>query len=454
MIQRIAIILGIFFSISIQAQIDYSDPNVIIPKENSPFSRLGLGNIISQNYGVTSSMGGINAAFRDYYSFNDQNPASLAYLRNTAFEAGLFYQKNIVSFNGSENKYNSGNLKYLALGFPTKSPINEAFEKKVRNYHWGMGFSLSPYTSVGYYIETSNKIKGNDSILQQNFFLGSGGTYKLKWSNGVSYKNFAAGIGLGLVFGNNKNQQQVFFKNITNYYTLISEQSYRISGLALDFGAQYDLELTKKNNDKKTIDQHLVFGLFGNGTQNLSTEKNELIRATNYYYNNTVSRDTILNQSEVPGNVKLPSSINIGMMYERDNRIKIGFQYSHISWSQYVNEGKDATESLKDANSIGIGLEYIQDPFSYNSHAKKIKYRLGFKTGSDPRFIGNEQLSYYNITAGFGIPLKLPRQQVSTVNLGIEYGKLGITNYYESYLKFNLGIILNDDSWFLKRKYD
>jgi hypothetical protein len=452
MIKKVALILIILVNIHLQAQTIITDPGNI-PKENSPFSRLGLGNIIAQNYGVTSSMGGINAAFRDFYNFNDQNPASLAYLRNTVFEAGIFYQKNSVSFNGSENNYNSGNLKYLALGIPTKSPINEAFEKKIRKYHWGMGFSIAPYSSVGYYIQTSNKIQGNDSINQVNFYIGNGSTYKLKWSNGVSYKNFAAGIGIGSIFGNTVNQKQIGFNNINNYYTTFFDQSHRISGIAFDFGVQYDMELSKKNVDKKTIDQHLVFGLFGNGTHNLTTERNELIRKVNYYFDNRTP-DTIINYSETTGKATLPSTINFGMMYEKDNKLKLGFQYSYESWSQYLNEGKDATEKLKDASSFGIGLEYVRDPFSYNSNAKKIKYRVGFKTGKDPRSIANEQLSFYNISAGIGIPLKLPRQQVSSINLGIEYGKLGITNYNESYFKFNLGIILNDDSWFLKRKYD
>jgi hypothetical protein len=454
MTKRIAIFIFTTISfLGLNAQETPFIEGVNLPTINSPFSRLGMGNINGLGYGATSSMGGITTAYRDPLNFNDVNPASLGYLRQTAFEAGLYMGNTQVDFNGSKNSFYTGNLRYLALGFPTKSPINESFEKKKRNTHWSMGFSLTPFSQVGYNIKTTKKTTGSDSIQQVNYFSGYGSTYKLKFSNSIVYKNTAFGLSIGYLFGSVRDQRQTVFSNINNYNATIFDNFYRVSGLTYDLGVQYDIVLSKKDVDKKTIDKHIVVGASFSPSTGFSTVSDEMIRTQNFF--NGTSPDTLLQKIDIEGKGSLPSGIHFGVMYEKANNLKVGFQYNIEKWSQYFNNGKDPNEKLKDASSIAFGLEYVQDPNSYNSNAKKIRYRLGFNTGKDPRTLNNgEQLSFYNASLGFGIPLKLPRQQSSFINLGFEYGKIGTTTLKENYWKINLGFLLNDDSWFLKRKYD
>ena len=61
----------------------------------------------------------------------------------------------------------------------------------------------------------------------------------------------------------------------------------------------------------------------------------------------------------------------------------------------------------------------------------------------------------YGVTFGMGMPIILPRQGKSFINLGFEVGKQGFADSLEeTFFKFNLGFTLNDDTWFFKRKFN
>ena len=94
------------------------------PKVNSPFSRFGLGDLLDQRFAVLQTTGFTNA-YHDYYHLNLQNPASLGHLTSTAFDVGLFAQRSSWETATDENTSWSGNLSYLALGFPLNNPINQ-----------------------------------------------------------------------------------------------------------------------------------------------------------------------------------------------------------------------------------------------------------------------------------------------------------------------------------------
>lgn len=89
-----------------------------------------------------------------------------------------------------------GNLSYIAIGVPTKNQISQFIDKKKSPYSWGLGFSLQPYSSVGYDISINDSSDTTLGTINHRF-QGGGGAYRLMMSNGVKYKNFALGCGLG-----------------------------------------------------------------------------------------------------------------------------------------------------------------------------------------------------------------------------------------------------------------
>ena len=79
---------------------------------------------------------------------------------------------------------------------------------------------------------------------------------------------------------------------------------------------------------------------------------------------------------------------------------------------------------------------------------------MGLKMGNDPRSFNDTQLKNFAVTFGLGVPFVFQRK-VSFANFGIEMGSLGIQDKLKSnYVQLKLGFTLNDDEWFLKRKYN
>jgi hypothetical protein len=113
-------------------------------------------------------------------------------------------------------------------------------------------------------------------------------------------------------------------------------------------------------------------------------------------------------------------------------------------------------DELKDSYQISFGGELIPEYNSYNSYLKKLRYRVGAFYGTDPRSDGfNKQLTSYGITLGLGLPIILPRQQVSFLDLAFEFGQFGSDQgLQENYINMTIGFTLNDDKWFFKRKFN
>jgi hypothetical protein len=139
--------------------------------------------------------------------------------------------------------------------------------------------------------------------------------------------------------------------------------------------------------------------------------------------------------------------------YQEVNKLRLGLEYSIGQWSQYDNPAKP--ETLQNNNRLAIGVEYLPDYTSYNSYAKKMYYRGGFFTGTDPRSVNGEQLKHTGVTLGIGFPIIMPRQQLSFLDLSFELGRFGVKDVLqENYAKLTLGFTLNDNSWFFKRKFN
>ena len=443
-------LLLVVHNLSAFAQIIDDDYKKNQPKENSPFSRFGLGNVSPQYLVGNGSMGGLRSAYRDPYSYNPQNPASLPSLKSAALEIGLSAKYNTIKDGSNTSSDWSGNISHVALGFPTYSVINEVLDRKPRQLRWGMGFSLMPYNTVGYNILTEGKAPNTDTVNVANFYIGSGGTYRVMWGNGVSYKGFSAGVNLGYIFGRmNYIRQTELSANVITPYANYFEDNYNLRGLTWNAGVQYDFTLDPQSNPlEKGNRKHIIIGLYGNPSTSFSTNSGSYYRRTIIGFNT----DSISSSSEIKGKGKLPSEITAGISYENGMALKIGAEFSTSKWSQYQNDARP--ETLKDISQFAIGAEFILNKNKLRNEEEKIRWRLGFRTGKDPRSLQNEQLSNQVFTAGMSLPLRVGRgSQISYLSLGLEMGKLGTAKLKEDYFKISAGFTLNDNTWFLKRKF-
>lgn len=424
----------------------------ILPKTNSPYSRLGLGDALDQYFAAQAGMAGIGAAFSDPFHLNTLNPASLARLQATAFEVGLYSRYAALEEDGQSTGVWTGNLNYLALGFPLINPINKVLDRRTAPVGLGMMFALQPKTLVGYNIESTLVNEDGETGTNTNRFKGQGGLYEVNWSTAMRYKELSGGVRLGYLFGKISSNTRVEFDSLSRAWAteFLDEVSY--SGLVWSAGLQYrlDFKKTNKEGDRVASGKSLIFGVYGNTANSFNT------RSSLFYQRNDLPLaviDTVAYEDNVRRSGTLPPEFTLGLMYQEANRLRVGLDFSLAQWSQYENEAKP--ENLRDAWRLAAGLEYIPDFQSYNNYLEKVRYRFGAFAGADPRQIGNSQLQEYGLTLGVGLPIILTRQQTSFINFAVEAGRFGISEFIqETYVQMTLGFTLNDNTWFFKRKFN
>ena len=419
----------------------------ITPKSNSPYSRFGLGDPVDQFFVHSAAMGGLSAAFHNPYYLNLQNPASLARLRATAFETGIFGRYSVLQGEGQTDNNWGGNLQYMALGFPIQNPINKALDRRLTPFSWGMSFSLVPFTQVGYSVEVETQ--GEEGVEgTQNILKGSGGTYRVVWGNGFRYKNFSAGINLGYYFGKIKNNRRIEFDSLEVSFDAEFLTELSVGGLVWGVGTQYVhwLDEGESENEGKRV----TFGAHAGSVSGLNTRSARFFTRDNRGF---TILDTILIEQDIPGEGKMPLELGVGAIYQELNRFMVGVDLQWSNWSEYRNDAKP--EALMDSWRLSAGTEFIPDYTSYNNYFERIRYRLGFYYSNDPRNFGGEQLKDYGISLGMGFPVIRPRQQISFVNLAVQAGRFGLSGLLrENYVKISLGFTLNDNTWFFKRKFN
>lgn len=420
------------------------------PKFNSPYSRIGLGDIWNPNFASLNGMGDLSAAFHDQYHVNINNPASYGHLYSTSFELGIRGRYGSLESQNEQADVYASNLAYLSLGFPIKNPVSRVLDRDDSKLNWGMNIALVPYTTVGYIVETE-EMDPDIGRIEYNF-EGKGGTYKLLWGNGVKVDNFSVGANIGYLFGSIQQGQEVQFDSLFAPFRDILIADISHSGFVWNIGAQYDIVFKKSDGSGEPNGKRLTVGAYGNSNTSFNTTSILFNSRFNPVY---PEADTILYDPSAKGSGKLPAQFALGFIYEKYNNWRLGVDYSMAMWSNYENEIKNEGP-MKNTYRVAVGGEWIPNITSYNSYAKRMRYRFGVFYASDPRSDGfNEQLTNYGITIGLGLPVILPRQQQSFVNVALELGQFGSDQFLkETYAQMTVGFTLNDNSWFFKRKFN
>ncbi|MBU6169056.1 MAG: hypothetical protein KGQ86_08450 [Bacteroidetes bacterium] len=450
MIKVQLLVFGLLFLGSLR--LDGQSTPSIIPKYNSPYSRLGIGNYYPGYFSAAAGMGGIGVGYNDPTHLNPQNPASLGFLRVTAFEGGLFSRfSNLNNGKGENDAAWSGNIQYVSLGFPMKNPINESLERQQPNSGYGMAFTLLPYTYVGYDVKSTIENPGFGTAT--NSLKGTGGTYKLAWSNGIRFKNIALGLETAYLFGKITNSRRLQLDSSSIAYGTELADEISLRGLRLKGGFQAAIDFGKKKDKDKYVSDYKRLLISGTYTLGGSVQSN----ASRFYRREltltTTIVDTLIREFNDIQNGTLPVEFGFGLTFERFNKLRLSAEYTVGKWSQYQLEAK--SDQLFDNYFFRFGGELIPEYASYNKYSRRMSYRLGAFYGTDPRTVNGKSLLQYGLTMGLGLPIVVPRQTPSFVDLSLEIGRFGLKDALrETYIQVTAGFSLNDNTWFYKRKFN
>ncbi|MFI3264036.1 MAG: hypothetical protein SNG38_00635 [Rikenellaceae bacterium] len=415
----------------------------------SPYSMYGLGELTTPGTTATRAMGGMGVAMRTYTDINLLNPASYsaALSRSVLFSYSMegYNMYNKQNQNGSNvyNSYAGVNIHDIAIQMPLAKNL-------------GMGFSVTPYSSTGYDIATTENI--TDIGLLSYIYSGSGDVTQVKLGVGwMPFKNFSIGAAAQYFWGSLDRTFTLYPYVVTGngtYYSAVGITSYDVSRIRGQVGFQWSPISTAKNN--------LTIGAAYDLGGNLNPD-----------YSHTVYGDASLlvftaSEEEESLSLILPNQINAGVTYQNLQWV-VGVDYTYQNWLaknstlvEYTSSG--VAIAYNDFGTVKFGVQWTPNRNDVRSYIKRVSYRGGVRYGGYQNTFGGEEIEQFAATLGASFPIKT--NGISKIDFGMEYGSLGSSDLFidadskvgligQKYFKVSLGFSLfGEDYWFQRPKFD
>jgi len=410
---------------------------------NSPYSQYGLGQLSEQTSGFNRGMNGLGYGFREHNQVNFLNPASYASIDSLTFifDAGISgYITNFKEGGKSKNAQNA-NFEYAVAAFKVGKRI-------------GLSFGILPYTNVGYNYSNTQTLYDNlygTKTTTTNLYSGSGGLHQVYLGAGwMPFKGFAIGANLSYLWGD-------YERSITNSYsdanvnTLSKIYTATVNNYKLDFGVQYTAKMSKR--DELTIG--LTYGL----GHKLNADPMCKIISTN---SQTAVSDTTT--YTVDNGLAVPATFGAGFVWNRENRLKLGVDYSLQKWASVefpyysvVNERPTyqlTDKAFTDRHKLTVGGDYCPRERG-NKFFQRVHYRFGVSYATPYlRINGQDGPKEMSVSAGVGVPIMNKWNSRSMLNVSAQWVRQDAKSLLtENTFRINIGLTFNE-RWFAKWKVE
>jgi len=419
--------------------------------EFSPLSRFGLGDLQRSRSPFSLHTGGAGAAYHHHDEFSFANPASLGFLKITDAELG-FYAKNsrLEDKNGQQLNDWSGNLNYIHLAVPLFNSINQLLDRKEAKYPMGLSLGISPYSTTGYkyVIADSTGLTGRTTREQE----GRGGLSRFSLGGAYRYKQLSMGLSVGYIFGNIEYSQIYRLRDIAGSASNFSENKIHASGFDFVLGSIYAHTLNKQKMKENKSIKAKVLSLGAHLT--IPTKvgfTSDVLQYTRLNFASVI--DTILYSQDVESSSKLPFKATVGLYYNDQEKRAYLLDINYELWENAsLFEGSKG--SLANFFSVNAGGSWRPSTTGYARLPNRSQYRYGFFYENGYLQSGGKSMQNYGISLGVGMPFTFQRQ-LAVINLGVEAGISELEGSVKSqYIKILAGVRLNDNEWFLKRRYN
>ncbi|MDD2633980.1 MAG: hypothetical protein PHW82_00610 [Bacteroidales bacterium] len=401
----------------------------------SPYTRNGVGDATRSTLTRGNSMGGLSYTLPYANGINYANPAQIGEIDSLTF---------ILDFglNGGARAFSQTNPEYSQLKTDFHlSHINFGFA--VTKW-WKAAAGLLPFSDVGYSISSNDISLGVD---KNYLFAGDGGVNKVFFTNAFNpFNNFYFGITASYLFGKIYQSSGLVFNDDTGAYLNVFEQNtIQIHDFSFDAGLKYVYNINETNS--------LSFGAVYGLNSDLAAVRTRIVYHT--LSNSSAIVDTVFRADDQEGLISLPQSIGLGLGYQYNNKLYLGFDYTMQSWENAEFFGQ--IDNLSNSSFMSLGLEYIPsgDRGSIFSYWKGVAYRGGVHYNQNYFNLENGEtpINDFGISFGLGLPMKRSK---TSFNISLEYGQRGTLennlikeNYAILGISFNLAEI-----WFVKSKFD
>lgn len=344
---------------------------------SSPYSMFGIGELENGLYGQNAGMGGVVYGMRNNTLINIENPAGLTALdsKRLLTELSIFAKSESYTSGRSTNQSFTGSFSALMLGGRVTS-------------QWYMAVSLTPYSSVGYYLQSPQPIEGNPYESYAGTFTGSGGISKISWSNAyLLSQHWSLGVNISYLFGN----------------ILLSEQQ---GNLAVDkkmHARSFYANLGIQFHRALTHDLSYVIGAVYGYRQKLNIVNEKYI----------VNDKTQNKKKQKSPKQSLPQYFGIGgsLQYKKWT---YALDYAFQQYSSLTSV--DSRIKFKDVNEGRVGVCYFPEGYSSDVFWKQVSYKAGVKISNSYMTINGSAGFSLRFNAGLGLPVFRGR-----INIGVFY---------------------------------
>ncbi len=406
----------------------------------SPYTFYGVGNLSMSNGASFDGMAGANIGFRSYMKTNMSNPAAFSAVgRNT-----MLFDVGIVGTNVYSRQYNaqgslmrssanSFNFSNVAMLVPLTAKL-------------GLGFSVKPYSSVGYKTqryETSEDVIADLGAVLYNY-SGEGNISQFKLGLGWEpFKRFSIGAEAVFYHGAINRFYSATIEKFTGngeYNSISASTTERINRFSGNFGMQWNV----LSSDNHTLTLGATYML----------DCKLKSKTVDYIPSGNVFGDSV--RYETPSsNLHLPQSVGAGLYYHRQTW-SIGFDYQ---WSNWGVNGYDAANDVgyRDTHTYRLGAQYTPSRFDVRNPMKRLTYKAGVRYGDYYLVKNGVNMTEKAVSIGVEIPFKT--MKISNLNVAVEYVNRGTLDHNlisENYIQVSLGVLFfgaDFDYWFVKKKF-
>lgn len=365
-----------------------------------PTSMYGVGELSASDGGRYAGMGNIGIALNRTGFQNTLNPAAITRMDSTCFtfDVGASASYARYSFQNEHSSSATGNPNRFSMGFRILP-------------RWYAIVGASPYSSVGYVIQTEETVEGMPGSYAYSLFEGTGGLYRCYVTNAFALTNrLSVGVNLGMILGT-VTQSETQESAIVEY-----ESSKR--AFYVDFGAHYEFA-----TGKQTWAAGLTFApsLPINHDNNLT------------YSNSSTSEG--LDKDYHSRKQYLPMHIGTGISMTTERWVMTA-DYNYMDWSRNTSSNKSM--KYENQHKLNIGGIYITNPRLPRS--TELMGGVGFSNSYIN--LKDGKMHYLEVSAGASFPIRYSylslgatwRKQVNSrsslmqesrfsVNLNITFGE-------------------------------
>lgn len=405
----------------------------------SPYSMIGIGDIVNKNFDRSSGMGNAGISLSSYRYIYDENPASIAFLSNNLLAMEVSGNMNAISYKGNQLTQSNTSSQFQVQRFVMGTKVTP---------FWGMSFGLKQFSSSNYYFSQPQYINGGNGIGINTTHVGSGGINQVFISNAARIgKNFSLGVNASYLFGHMKDEEQWPASLETGGVQLNSIKNQYYTHFYFQGGLQYHAKLSPK----------WQFGLGAVGSMKTTLKGNTYYTLSQGDGNISIPLE-IINDSVVGvSKFNLPIMYGGGLSLTYDNKLTFSADYKQQKWSSVTNISNGLDYSFTNSNQISGGIEYTKRKnIVLRNHIvpfDKYFFQIGGYYNNEYLSVRGYQLTDAALTLGVGINYLSTTGTGFSTLFNVQLGSRGTTKnnlIKENYIQ--LGVTISFISDWVKYK--